>query len=152
MRETVIWQRLEGALVFVGALTIYAVGIRAGAQVFPWWAALLIFFAPDLSFAGYAAGPRIGAFAYNIVHVYALGVVVLALGLVLAMPVLAGLGALWLGHSGFDRMLGYGLKSSEGFGVTHLGRIGGGQTGKGQTGKGQTGKGDTGKGDTGKGH
>ena len=29
-----------------------------------------------------------------------------------------------LAHIGLDRMLGYGLKSSEAFGITHLGPIG----------------------------
>lgn len=44
--------------------------------------------------------------------------------LLLPAPLPALLGALWLAHSGFDRMLGYGLKSPEGFSITHLGRIG----------------------------
>lgn len=48
----------------------------------------------------------------------------IALGLLYALPLVTGLGALWLAHSGFDRLLGYGLKSSEAFSVTHLGRIG----------------------------
>lgn len=90
----------------------------------PWWGALLIFFAPDLSFIGYGLGPRVGAFAYNTVHIYACGAVFIAVGLVFASPVLTALGALWLAHSGFDRLLGYGLKSLEGFLFTHLGRIG----------------------------
>jgi hypothetical protein len=33
-------------------------------------------------------------------------------------------GALWFAHAGFDRLLGYGLKSPEGFSFTHLGQIG----------------------------
>jgi hypothetical protein len=32
--------------------------------------------------------------------------------------------AIWLGHVGFDRMLGYGLKYATGFRDTHLGVIG----------------------------
>nr|WP_312052333.1 DUF4260 family protein [Brevundimonas diminuta] len=31
---------------------------------------------------------------------------------------------IWLAHIGFDRALGYGLKSPEAFGLTHLGLIG----------------------------
>ncbi len=31
---------------------------------------------------------------------------------------------IWINHIGVDRLLGYGLKYSEGFGVTHLGRLG----------------------------
>ena len=90
----------------------------------PWWAALVLFFAPDLSFAAYGLGPRIGARVYNFVHVYAFGVVLLALGGLVVSPLLAALGALWLGHSGFDRLMGYGLKSESSFQDTHLGRIG----------------------------
>jgi hypothetical protein len=61
---------------------------------------------------------------YNLVHVYAFGAVLLAIGVGVDAPVAAALGALWIAHSGFDRMLGYGLKSPEGFTVTHLGTIG----------------------------
>ena len=39
------------------------------------------------------------------------------------LPLMA-LGALWLAHSGFDRMLGYGLKAQTSFKDTHLGRLG----------------------------
>ncbi|MGH9560491.1 MAG: DUF4260 family protein [Terracidiphilus sp.] len=31
---------------------------------------------------------------------------------------------IWANHIGVDRMLGYGLKYGDGFGYTHLGRIG----------------------------
>lgn len=120
MKDVILWQRVEGALVFIAALVLFAL---AGSGI-PWWAALLLFFAPDLSFFAYALGPRIGSWGYNLVHVYAFGLILLALGSFLAVPVLAGLGALFLAHCGFDRMLGYGLKSETSFQDTHLGRIG----------------------------
>lgn len=118
--DTVSWQRLEGALVCIAALVLF---VLLGDGV-AWWQAAILFFAPDLSFAAYLAGPRLGALAYNFVHVYAFGAVVLAIGVGLDAPFVAALGALWIAHSGFDRMLGYGLKSPEGFTVTHLGTIG----------------------------
>lgn len=34
------------------------------------------------------------------------------------------LALIWAGNIGFDRMLGFGLKYPQGFGYTHLGRIG----------------------------
>jgi hypothetical protein len=120
MRELIVWQRVEGALVFAAGLGLYWL---AGADL-PWWGALLLFFAPDLSFAAYGLGPRIGSVIYNVVHVYAFGAVLLALGGLLGLPIVAALGALWLAHSGFDRMLGYGLKAGSSFQDTHLGRIG----------------------------
>lgn len=120
MARAVGWQRAEGALVFLAALAI----LMQDWQPLPWWGALLVFFAPDLSFAGYLAGPRVGAAVYNAVHLYGFGASVMAIGAALDQPWITALGFLWLGHSGFDRMLGYGLKLPEGFGHTHLGRIG----------------------------
>jgi Domain of unknown function (DUF4260) len=120
MVRAVLWQRVEGAILVVVGLAF----VWHANDIIPWWGALLIFFAPDLSFAAYLLGPRVGAFCYNAVHIYAFGAALLAIGLMMPMPLLAVLGALWLAHSGFDRMLGYGLKSPEGFSVTHLGLIG----------------------------
>jgi len=120
MVRAVLWQRAEGALIFAIGIAL----VWRWSEAIPWWAALLIFFAPDLSFFGYLLGPKVGACCYNAVHIYALGAAVLAIGLTLPAPPIAALGALWLAHSGFDRMLGYGLKSQEGFSFTHLGQIG----------------------------
>ena len=120
MKEFIVWQRVEAGLVFILALALFG---QAGGGL-TWWMAVLLFFAPDLSFAFYGLGRKAGALAYNLVHTYALGLVLFALGLSLSHPLSAALGALWLAHAGFDRMLGYGLKSSEGFSVTHLGMVG----------------------------
>jgi hypothetical protein len=116
----VLWQRAEGALVFVACVTV----LLQDWQPFGWWQAALIFFAPDLSFAGYLAGPKVGAKVYNAVHIYGFGAAFIALGAVLDLPWVTALGFLWLAHAGFDRMFGYGLKLSTAFQDTHLGRIG----------------------------
>ncbi len=120
MKDVIIWQRVEGGLVFGAGLGLFAL---SGAGM-AWWLALLAFFVPDLSFFAYGLGARVGARVYNLAHVYALGAVLMALGGVMDWPVVAGLGALWLAHSGFDRLFGYGLKAESGFEDTHLGRIG----------------------------
>jgi hypothetical protein len=111
-----IWLRLEGAAVLVAAAALYAV---VGAS---WLLFALLFLVPDLSLAGYAAGPRVGAIVYNVVHSY-VGPVLLTAALAMAglQPAVA---LIWLAHIGFDRALGYGLKYSSGFSATHLGRIG----------------------------
>ena len=119
MRETVLWQRAEGALAFLGGLVL-ALALE---PAMAWWAMVLWFFAPDLSFAAYGAGPRVGAAVYNVVHTYGLAVILLAAGVALGHAGPAAVGALWIAHAGMDRALGYGLKSSEGFKVTHLGRL-----------------------------
>jgi MYXO-CTERM domain-containing protein len=69
------WLRLEGAAVFVAGLVVYG---QLGA---PWWLALPLLLLPDVSAAGYLAGPRIGALSYNVVHNWAFGLAVLGLGL-----------------------------------------------------------------------
>ncbi len=118
--NTIVWQRLEGAGLCLSAFGLF---VLLGDRI-AWWLAILLFFAPDISFAGYLAGPRIGAIAYNLLHLYAFGASVLALGVGFETPVLPELGVLWVAHAGFDRMLGYGLKSPDGFTVTHLGTTG----------------------------
>lgn len=78
----------------------------------------------DLSALGYVAGPRVGAWTYNLVHNWALAVL-LALGSVATGE--AGLmlaAAVVTAHVGFDRALGFGLKLPTSFQDTHLGRIG----------------------------
>jgi hypothetical protein len=114
------WQKAEGALVALAGLGI-ALAVQPG---WPWWVWPLILLAPDLAMIGYALGPRIGAALYNAAHLYGLALLLAVLGVVAGLPVLIALGGLWLAHIGIDRALGYGLKSREGFRVTHLGRIG----------------------------
>jgi hypothetical protein len=110
--------RLEGLAVLVAAIWLY---FHAG---FDWRLFAILFLAPDLSFAGYLFGSRIGAAAYNAAHssngAIGLGVAALATG----QPLAAAVALIWLAHIGFDRALGYGLKYGAGFGFTHLGRIG----------------------------
>lgn len=114
------WQQAEGALVFACALA----GLWQFGLPVPLWAAVLLFLLPDLSMAFYALGPRIGAAAYNAAHLYGGGAAALLAGWAADLPWLAAAGALWAGHAGVDRMLGYGLKLPSGFRDTHLGRIG----------------------------
>ncbi len=85
----------------------------------------VLFFSPDLGMLFYLASPRIGALVYNMLHLYGPGLLLAVLGMaVLGNLGLVVLGLLWVGHVGFDRMLGYGLKGVSGFADTHLGRIG----------------------------
>jgi len=91
---------------------------------YPWWGYFALFLAPDLSMIGYLAGPRVGAFTYNLVHHKGVAVLLYLLGAALSLPVLQGAGLIMLGHSSMDRIFGYGLKYPDAFQNTHLGRIG----------------------------
>jgi hypothetical protein len=110
--------RLEGLFVFVLSIALYW---RVGEN---WWLFAALFLAPDLSFLGYLAGPRVGAIAYNAVHTTAGPVLLALIGFLISYPPAVAVGLIWLAHCGFDRALGYGLKYDAGFGFTHLGRIG----------------------------
>jgi hypothetical protein len=118
-----LWLRLEGLAVLAAACAAYALFHLN----WVWFAVL--FLAPDLSMLGYVLGPKVGAWCYNLAHTYVLALPVLIAGLSIVLSgqhhvVLLGVGLIWCAHIGFDRLLGYGLKSPEGFKVTHLGRIG----------------------------
>lgn len=114
------WQKIEGGIIAATALVI---AFMAGAG-WPWWGWLAAVLLPDLSMAGYLFGPRRGAAVYNLFHLYALGMVLVLLGMMTGQVDLVTLGLLWLAHVGFDRALGYGLKREAGFAHTHLGMIG----------------------------
>jgi hypothetical protein len=110
--------KLEELLLAVLSVWLFS---RAGLA---WWWFPALFLAPDLSIVGYAAGPRIGAAAYNLVHHKAVAVIVFLLGTWLPSPGFQAAGAILLGHSSLDRVLGFGLKYPDSFGHTHLGLIG----------------------------
>ena len=94
---------------------------------FAWWVLPAAFLLPDLSMAGYLAGPRVGACCYNFAHHKAVALVVGGAGWWLGQPGLQLVGMILLFHSAVDRLLGYGLKYGTGFRDTHLGRVGAGQ-------------------------
>lgn len=91
---------------------------------YAWWLFALFFFAPDLSMIGYLANPRLGAWTYNLIHHKGVAISLYVLGYLLSTPWLMFAGTILLGHSSFDRVLGYGLKYEDSFQNTHLGRIG----------------------------
>ena len=91
---------------------------------FPWWYYPVLFFLPDLSMLGYLGGPRLGALIYNLVHHRALALLLYVIGTLLPSPALALVGVILFAHSSLDRVLGYGLKFTDSFANTHLGRIG----------------------------
>lgn len=112
------WLQLEGLAMLIAGAVAFG---RIGGEFIWLLPALLI---PDLAIAGYLAGPRIGAFVYNLVHNWAFGLAFAGAGLAFGVTPLALAGAVLIAHTGMDRSVGYGLKSMTGFKDTHLGRIG----------------------------
>jgi hypothetical protein len=110
--------RLEGLAALAAALAFY------GHNGFSWSAFALLFLAPDLSMLAYLAGPRVGAWGYNLAHTDALAIALTLAGFFTGLPLAAAGGLIWIAHIGFDRALGYGLKYPTAFRDTHLGRLG----------------------------
>ncbi len=110
--------RLEWLAAAAAAAVLYA---RTGAS---WWLFAALWLVPDLSMLGYFAGACRGARIYNAFHTYiAPGVLALCSLLPGAHSALP-LALIWANHIGVDRLLGFGLKYGDGFGFTHLGRMG----------------------------
>jgi hypothetical protein len=117
--SVVLLQRLEGFAAAAVAAVLYA---HTGAS---WRLFAVLWLVPDLSMLGYLASPCTGARVYNAYHNY-FAPIVLALGAMLfhLQGLWLPIALIWINHIGVDRTLGYGLKYGEGFGYTHLGRLG----------------------------
>lgn len=110
--------RLEEAAMFL--LGVWAFSLLP----FAWWWFLVLILAPDISMVGYSMGDKAGALLYNLFHHKGVAILVFFTGLWLHHEIVELTGIILFSHSSMDRFFGYGLKTSEGFGYTHLGRIG----------------------------
>lgn len=104
---------------------------------FDWWWLIVLFPLFDASMIGYLVNSHVGAITYNIVHSY-VGPTILTFVYILTTGhtaadttrtqstdhILLFAILLWLFHITVDRALGFGLKHTEGFHHTHLGKIG----------------------------
>jgi len=110
--------RMEGVAVAVLTFVLYA---RTGAS---WWLFVALWLAPDLSMLGYLYSPCWGARIYNAAHTYVLPAILVVAALALGAKAQLPIALIWINHIGIDRLMGYGLKYSNGFGWTHLGLLG----------------------------
>ena len=92
--------RLEWALVALAAIVFYA---STGAS---WWLFAVLILAPDLSMFGYLAGPRIGAIAYNALHILIVPVLLLLAGHLSGNAAAIAVALIWIAHIAIDRALG----------------------------------------------
>ena len=112
--------RIEEAA--ITAISIYFLSQNnLGISVWLW---ILLFFSPDISMLGYLMNTKFGAFTYNLFHHRATALAVLAFGFLNHSEILTAAAFVLLGHSSFDRMLGYGLKFPDNFKHTNLGWMG----------------------------
>lgn len=109
--------RLEGLVLFAAAIALY---VREDYSIL---LLVVLFLAPDLSFAGLAGGARAGAIAYDAAHTYVGPILLASVSLITEWTVGVQLGLIWLAHIGIDRAIGYGLRYPDAFGDTHLQRV-----------------------------
>jgi hypothetical protein len=113
-----VWLRAEGFAVLALSVLLYWF---SGSS---WWMFLALFLAPDLAMLAYLINPKIGADSYNVVHSYLLPLGLAALAVCLRETGVLIYVYIWMAHIGLDRFLGYGLKYSAAFRMTHLGDLG----------------------------
>jgi hypothetical protein len=106
--------RLEGIAIAVAGVVLYAHGDHS------WWLFVALALAPDLAFVGYAAGPAVGAAAYNLTHNLVFPLALGTTGVVWDSDWAVAIALIWLVHIGVDRAIGYGLKYPTAFKDTHL--------------------------------
>jgi hypothetical protein len=108
--------RLEGLALLAAALVLFFDTESS-------WLWLLLLLWPDVSFAAYAAGPRVGAIAYNLLHTTIGPLILGAIGVLADSGSVVVFALVWAAHAGMDRALGYGLKYPTAFKDTHLQRV-----------------------------
>ena len=89
-----------------------------------WGFYLALFFIPDVSFILFVVTKKLGAIAYNIFHHQGVMALLLMFGFWLKEDTVIKIALIFLAHSTFDRVAGYGLKYFDSFDHTHLGWVG----------------------------
>lgn len=91
---------------------------------FSWTWYFILILLPDISMLGYLVNTKVGAFSYNLAHHKGLSLIVFMAGILSQITELQFAGIILFSHSSMDRIFGYGLKFSDSFHNTHLGKIG----------------------------
>ena len=112
-------QTEEVAQLLLGVLGLYYQPIH-----FSIWLWIILFLSPDISMLGYLINTRTGAYAYNLFHHKFIAILIAIIGFYMHNDTTLLVGILLFAHSCFDRVWGYGLKYTDSFQHTHLGKIG----------------------------
>jgi hypothetical protein len=89
-----------------------------------WVLYLSLFFLPDLSFILFVISKKLGVIAYNIFHHQGIAAFLFIIGYQSHNEMMMKIALIFLAHSTFDRVAGYGLKYFDSFDHTHLGWVG----------------------------
>ena len=72
---------------------------------------------------GYLSNNKVGAFFYNLGHVFAFPLILMLLAVITSKESFLAIALIWIAHIFLGKMIGYGLKYNEGFKVTHLQKL-----------------------------
>ncbi|MTI39532.1 DUF4260 domain-containing protein [Fulvivirga lutimaris] len=111
--------KLEEAGLFLLAIVYYYTQLD-----FSWGWFLGLFFVPDLAFTFVIISKRVATAAYNFMHHRGVMALVIIIGFLINDDMVIMFGIVFMAHSCFDRVLGYGLKYYDNFDHTHLGWTG----------------------------
>lgn len=111
------WIRLEGVVGFLVCLAVY---FYFGFSIL---AFLLFLFVPDVFMLGYFINNKVGAFVYNVGHVFIFPLISFLVAAATGSRLFLMIGLIWSAHIFVDRFAGYGLKYEEGFKFTHLNKL-----------------------------
>jgi hypothetical protein len=111
------WLRFDGAVLFIASILLFRLTHQ------PWWIYPVLLFTPDIFMIGYLRDTTVGALLYNLGHTYLLPALTILYGWHERHVLVLAIGISWLGHVGFDRFAGYGLKYDTDFKNTHLGNL-----------------------------
>jgi hypothetical protein len=109
--------RLEGLVIMLASI-IMAIYVKTH-----WLLIIVGFFAFDISLIGYKVNKRVGAIIFNIGHTLSIPIALLLLAILESVPLLLSISLLWIGHIGYDKMRGFGLKYPEDFNDSYLQHI-----------------------------
>jgi len=86
---------------------------------------LICIILPDISLLGYFINKKIGSVFYNIIHNYALGIILIVLGTIFPKhgEYLSYVSIGLIVHVGIDRFFGFGLKYADSFKHTHIQKL-----------------------------
>lgn len=119
MKQAVIYQRVEAAIILLASLFFF---IHLGFNLLLF---VLLLLTMDIFILGYATrNNKLGAHIYNVGHSFIIPPLLLVVGTLLSSNILLGASLIWIAHIAMDRAFGYGLKLETGFKDTHLGKIG----------------------------
>ena len=112
-----VWLRVEGLFLFIGTLIAFN-QVRQH-----WWIYIALLFVPDIFMIGYVRSNKLGALLYNLGHSYPAPFSLLYFAWINHSKIWMAVGIIWIGHIGWDRFFGYGLKYDSKFKDTHLGSL-----------------------------